>query len=43
MSSKLSKAINVKEHIPFHRMIAYASTDAAGNLIYTTLTTFILY
>ena len=43
MTSKLSQAINKKTKIPFHRMLAYASTDAAGNLLYTTVTTFILY
>lgn len=43
MTSKLSQAINEKTKIPFHRMLAYASTDAAGNLLYTTVTTFILY
>lgn len=43
MSSQVSKTVNAKERIPFHRMLAYASTDAAGNLLYTTVTTFILY
>lgn len=43
MSNKMSTAINSKVKIPFHRMLAYASTDAAGNLLYTTVTTFILY
>lgn len=43
MTNKMSTAINNKVNIPFHRMLAYASTDAAGNLLYTTVTTFILY
>lgn len=43
MTSKVSKTIDSKQKIPFHRMLAYASTDAAGNLLYTTVTTFILY
>lgn len=43
MSNKMNTAINSKVKIPFHRMLAYASTDAAGNLLYTTVTTFILY
>ncbi|GEP23658.1 MFS transporter [Lentilactobacillus diolivorans] len=43
MKSSVGNAINSKVKIPFHRMLAYASTDAAGNLLYTTVTTFILY
>lgn len=43
MTSKVSKVVDAKQKIPFHRMLAYASTDAAGNLLYTTVTTFILY
>ncbi|EEI70136.1 MAG: MFS transporter [Lentilactobacillus hilgardii] len=43
MKSSVGEAINSKVKIPFHRMLAYASTDAAGNLLYTTVTTFILY
>lgn len=43
MENKMSNVVNGKTNIPFHRMLAYASTDAAGNLLYTTVTTFILY
>lgn len=43
MKSSVGNAINSKVTLPFHRMLAYASTDAAGNLLYTTVTTFILY
>ncbi|KRL20962.1 MFS transporter [Lentilactobacillus kisonensis] len=43
MKSSLGSAINSKAKIPFHRMLAYASTDTAGNLLYTTVSTFILY
>lgn len=43
MENKMSNVVNDKTNIPFYRMLAYASTDAAGNLLYTTVTTFILY
>lgn len=43
MENKMSNVVNGKTNIPFHRMLAYASMDAAGNLLYTTVTTFILY
>lgn len=43
MTSKIAEALKSNEKIPFHRMLAYASTDAAGNLLYCTVTTFILY
>lgn len=43
MENKMSNVVNGKTNIPFHRMLAYASTDVAGNLLYTTVTTFILY
>lgn len=43
MSNKFANAIKSKSKVPFHRMLAYASTDTAGNLLYTTVTTFILY
>ncbi|MCI1858652.1 MAG: MFS transporter [Sporolactobacillus sp.] len=32
-----------KDKLPFHRILAYASTDTAGNLLYCTVTTFVLY
>ncbi|KRK47723.1 MFS transporter [Secundilactobacillus kimchicus] len=43
MTNRVGNAIQQNVKIPFHRMLAYASTDAAGNLLYTTVTTFILY
>ncbi|MBM9930484.1 MFS transporter [Pediococcus pentosaceus] len=43
MTSKIAEAMKSDSKVPFHRMLAYASTDAAGNLLYTTVTTFILY
>lgn len=43
VTSKIAEALKSNEKIPFHRMLAYASTDAAGNLLYCTVTTFILY
>jgi len=32
-----------KARVPLHRVLGYASTDTAGNLMYTMVTTFILY
>lgn len=43
MKSHIGEAIKSNKSVPFHRMLAYASTDTAGNLLYTTVTTFILY
>ncbi len=43
MKSQIAKATNSGKKIPFHSVLAYASTDCAGNLLYTTVTTFILY
>jgi len=43
LTHKLADAMSSNEKLPFHRMLAYASTDTAGNLLYTTVTTFILY
>lgn len=43
MKSQVANAIKSNVKVPFHRMLAYASTDMAGNLLYTTVTTFILY
>ncbi|MCC3236467.1 MFS transporter, partial [Pediococcus acidilactici] len=43
MTNKVAEAMKNNAKVPFHRMLAYASTDAAGNLLYTTVTTFILY
>lgn len=43
VTSKVADALKNNTKVPFHRMLAYASTDAAGNLLYTTVTTFILY
>lgn len=43
MRSQIGEAIKSDKAVPFHRMLAYASTDTAGNLLYTTVTTFILY
>lgn len=43
MTNKVANALKDNAKVPFHRMLAYASTDAAGNLLYTTVTTFILY
>lgn len=43
MKSQVATAIKSDVKVPFHRMLAFASTDAAGNLLYTTVTTFILY
>ncbi|WP_137597613.1 MFS transporter [Paucilactobacillus kaifaensis] len=43
MTSKVADALKNNTKVPFHRMLAYASTDTAGNLLYTTVTTFILY
>jgi sugar (glycoside-pentoside-hexuronide) transporter len=41
MSTAATTDVSVR--VPVHRRLAYASTDAAGNLLYTTVTTFILY
>lgn len=38
-----SKNTNKSVKIPLRRMLAYASTDMAGNLLYVTVTSFILY
>lgn len=43
MTNKVADALKSTEKIPFHRLLSYASTDAAGNLLYCTVTTFILY
>ncbi|MCF6165723.1 Xyloside transporter XynT [Furfurilactobacillus rossiae] len=43
MKSHIAESLKSSTKIPFHRMLAYASTDMAGNLLYTTVTTFILY
>lgn len=43
MKSQVAEALKSNKTVPFHRMLAYASTDTAGNLLYTTVTTFILY
>lgn len=43
MKSQVAAAMKSDEKVPFHRMLAFASTDTAGNLLYTTVTTFILY
>ena len=43
VKSQVGEAIKSGHKVPFHRMLAYASTDTAGNLLYTTVTTFILY
>nr|WP_143461743.1 MFS transporter [Levilactobacillus enshiensis] len=43
MKSQVATAVKSDAKVPFHRMLAFASTDAAGNLLYTTVTTFILY
>jgi sugar (glycoside-pentoside-hexuronide) transporter len=32
-----------RARVPLHRVLGYASTDTAGNLMYTTVTTFVLY
>lgn len=39
----LATNLTKNDKLPFHRILAYASTDAAGNLLYTTVTTFVLY
>ncbi|MDM5337397.1 MFS transporter [Fictibacillus enclensis] len=40
-----TKEVNVEKNsrLPFKRVLAYASTDTAGNLLYCTLTSFIMY
>ncbi|KKI92084.1 sodium:solute symporter [Bacillus sp. SA1-12] len=49
MEEKVIKKLkyDVKEEdnskLPFKRVLAYASTDTAGNLLYCTLTSFIMY
>ncbi|GEO74039.1 hypothetical protein FD30_GL000733 [Levilactobacillus namurensis DSM 19117] len=43
MKSQVAEAMKTDAKVPFHRMLAFASTDMAGNLLYTTVTTFILY
>jgi len=43
VKSQVATAVKSDAKVPFHRMLAFASTDAAGNLLYTTVTTFILY
>ena len=43
MKSQMAEALKSDTKVPFHRMLAFASTDTAGNLLYTTVTTFILY
>lgn len=42
-SQKLAASVAKNEKLPFHRILAYASTDTAGNLLYCTVTTFVLY
>ena len=32
-----------KARVPLHRVLGYASTDTAGNLMYTMVTTFVLF
>ena len=44
-AEKLEPEINDEKNfkLPFKRVLAYASTDTAGNLLYCTLTSFIMY
>ncbi|WP_332238685.1 MFS transporter [Sporolactobacillus sp. KGMB 08714] len=39
----VSDSTGKTDKLPFHRVLAYASTDTAGNLLYCTVTTFVLY
>lgn len=41
--SMLASNMAKNDKLPFHRILAYASTDTAGNLLYCTVTTFVLY
>jgi len=43
MSTAATTTTDRSVRVPLHRRFAYASTDAAGNLLYTTVSTFILY